>query len=323
MPGLTFGLMKDVILKAGFKPIPVDSDIESFQMSPKEIEKVITPKTGAILASHMFGNPCDIKTIKSIATKNKLLLIEDCAESLGATVGGKLTGTFGDIAFSSFNIAKPLQGIGGGLVFGNSKILLDKIRDDIKTNGRVSIFPLREVIRSLGGYLISQTFIWPAFMYLVSFDSIQKMFVSLYRSAENVDYQSRGISPYFALLTSLNLKSFRNRVIKRRMIQKNYRDTLGNHVKLQGVGKASYGNGYMTTAYFSQDANKLRRYLALRGIDVAIKNEVADDCLNKPHSNTRKLVDSFISLPLYENLTNEQVLKICDYIIAFSKIIPK
>ena len=69
MPGYTFGTLTEVIKKAGFTPRPVDIDLLSFQMSPEKAQKAINNKTRAILATHLFGEPCDIMSFQKIAKK--------------------------------------------------------------------------------------------------------------------------------------------------------------------------------------------------------------------------------------------------------------
>jgi len=317
MPGLTFGLMKNVIEASGFKAIPVDCDPKSFQMSPSEVEKAISKRTGAILATHIFGNACDIKKLKAIADKHELMLIEDCAESLGATVDGKPTGTFGDVAFSSFNIAKPLQGISGGVIFGRNKGLLKKIRSEFEKTAKPSSISARELTRSIGGYFLLQTILWPILMYLISFERIQKLFVSFYRSIENTHMVVKHMSPLYAHIVRSNIPSFKQRMSKRRKIIKIYTHKLPTYLKAQNIFDKTCGNGYMAVFNYTFDTMKLRRYLALYGIDVAIKREVADDCIGKVGSNTDQLINHLISLPIYETLSINEIRRICTIISTY------
>ncbi|MFA6096684.1 MAG: DegT/DnrJ/EryC1/StrS family aminotransferase [Candidatus Paceibacterota bacterium] len=97
-------------------PIFVDIDEKTFNMDPGLIEKHITSKTKAIVVQHTFGNPSDMDRILSIARKHNLLIIEDCAHSLGAEYRGKKTGTFGNAAFFSFGRDKVISAVSGGIV---------------------------------------------------------------------------------------------------------------------------------------------------------------------------------------------------------------
>ncbi|MBI2268284.1 MAG: aminotransferase class I/II-fold pyridoxal phosphate-dependent enzyme [Candidatus Blackburnbacteria bacterium] len=105
----------NAILWAGAIPVYVDID-ETYNIDPKDLEKKITKKTKAIIVQHTFGILGDVGAIKRIARKNNLVLIEDCAHSLGATFNGKRVGTLGDVAFFSFGRDKILSSVFGGMI---------------------------------------------------------------------------------------------------------------------------------------------------------------------------------------------------------------
>ncbi len=104
-------------------PVFVDSD-DFYLIDATAIESRITEKTKAILPVHMYGQSCDMEKIMQIARKHNLYVIEDCAQSHGACVGNKKTGTFGDIGCFSFYPTKPLGAFGdaGAIVTDNAKI---------------------------------------------------------------------------------------------------------------------------------------------------------------------------------------------------------
>ncbi|MBI2427790.1 MAG: DegT/DnrJ/EryC1/StrS family aminotransferase [Ignavibacteriales bacterium] len=116
------------ILQNDLKPILVEPDIRTYNIDPKKIEEAITPKTKAIMVVHLYGKSCDMDPIVAIAKKYNLALIEDCAQSHGATYKGKMTGTFGFGAFS-FYPTKNLGCLGdGGAVNTDDEEFAKKIR---------------------------------------------------------------------------------------------------------------------------------------------------------------------------------------------------
>ena len=120
---LTFGASVNSIIHAGAKPVLVDVDKDTWNISPYLIEKAITPNTKAIMPVHLYGNPCDMVEIMAIAKKYDLLVIEDCAESLGAMVGEQKVGNFGDASAVSFFANKIITtGEGGSLQINNERI---------------------------------------------------------------------------------------------------------------------------------------------------------------------------------------------------------
>ena len=116
VPSLTFVATINPILYVGAKPVIVDVDPITWNIDPQEIRKAITKKTKAIIPVHLYGSVCHIDEIMDIARENKLLIIEDATESLGATYKGRQTGTFGDFGCFSFNGNKIITTGGGGMI---------------------------------------------------------------------------------------------------------------------------------------------------------------------------------------------------------------
>ncbi len=116
------------VLWSGLKPVFVESREDTFNIDPRDIERKITDKSAVLLVQHTFGLPADMERIQEIAQKNNLILIEDCAHSLGAEYKGKKVGTFGEAAFFSFSRDKVISSVYGGAVATDDKILAQKIR---------------------------------------------------------------------------------------------------------------------------------------------------------------------------------------------------
>ncbi len=125
----TFIATAEAIKYVGAKPVFVDIDPQSFNITPENIEKAITAKTKAVMPVHLFGQPVNLPAIKAICDKHGLKLIEDCAQSFGASVNGKQTGGFGEAAGFSFFPSKNLGCFGdGGLVTTNCDKAAAKIK---------------------------------------------------------------------------------------------------------------------------------------------------------------------------------------------------
>lgn len=105
------------IVWEGCKPVFVDIDADSFNIDPTKIEAAITGQTSAILATHVFGNPCDVESIKAIAEKHNLKVIYDAAHAFGVTYKGKSIYEYGDVSTTSFHATKLFHTIEGGAVF--------------------------------------------------------------------------------------------------------------------------------------------------------------------------------------------------------------
>ena len=117
VPALTFWVVPEIVRVAGLTPVFADIDPATFTLSPDAFERALTPRTSAVIPTHLYGLPCDMDPILAIARAANVKVIEDCAHSLGATYKGLMVGTLGDASFFSFQAFKPLNTCGGGLAW--------------------------------------------------------------------------------------------------------------------------------------------------------------------------------------------------------------
>ena len=143
----TFIATVEAIAYVGATPVLVDVDKASYNIDATLIEAAITNKTRAIVPVHLFGMPCDMQAITSLAEKHKLTVIEDCAQSFGATYNGRQTGTLGSIGCFSFFPSKNLGCFGdGGMLSCDDDDLAQKLQV-LKSHGSAERY-----IHSIIGY---------------------------------------------------------------------------------------------------------------------------------------------------------------------------
>ncbi len=123
VPDLTFAASINTIIHAGATPVIADVDPITWTLDPAEVEKLITPRTKAIMPVHLYGHPCRMDELMAIAKKHKLFVVEDSAEALGALYKGQPVGSFGDAAtFSFFGNKTITTGEGGMVLFRDAAI---------------------------------------------------------------------------------------------------------------------------------------------------------------------------------------------------------
>lgn len=128
-PSFTFFATASCITRLGATPVFVDIDPETFNIDPELVERAITPRTKAIIPVHLFGQCCDMDRINEIANQKGISVVEDCAQSIGASRDGRMSGSIGDVGCFSFYPTKNLGGMGdGGVVTTNDPELADQIR---------------------------------------------------------------------------------------------------------------------------------------------------------------------------------------------------
>jgi perosamine synthetase len=116
------------VVHNGATPVPVDSENVTWNLDLGLIESLITPRTRAIIPVHLYGHPVDMERLCDIAERNNLVVIEDCAESHGATCRGKMTGTFGNMGCFSFYANKVITTGEGGMVITDDEALAKQLK---------------------------------------------------------------------------------------------------------------------------------------------------------------------------------------------------
>jgi dTDP-4-amino-4,6-dideoxygalactose transaminase len=141
----TFFASSECIDMVGATPVFADILPDSFCLDPKSVAAKVTARTRAIIPVHIFGHPAEMDEIMAIAKKNKLAVIEDCAQAYGAVANGKTVGSIGDTGSYSFYPTKVLGCYGdGGMVTTNSDEVNDRIRR-LRNHGAVKPFVHAEI----------------------------------------------------------------------------------------------------------------------------------------------------------------------------------
>jgi dTDP-4-amino-4,6-dideoxygalactose transaminase len=124
----TFVATTNVILWEGLTPVFADIDPETFNIDPKEVEKKITERTSAILAVHVYGNPCYVEELQEISDKYGLKLIYDAAHAFCVEYKNQSVLNYGDISTLSFHATKVFNTIEGGGVVARNEELIEKLK---------------------------------------------------------------------------------------------------------------------------------------------------------------------------------------------------
>ena len=265
------------IVHLGAKPILVDVK-EDFLIDVDEVEKVITPKTKAILPVHLNGRVCEMDKLMEIAKKHNLIVIEDAAQALGAKFDGKGAGSFGLAGTFSFYPAKILGAFGdAGAVATDDEKVAEKIRL-LRNHGQKP----PEVV---------------CYGFTSRLDNLQ------------------------ATILNVKFKYLPEWIKRRREIAKIYNEGLSeiSQVKLPPAPDAEprYFDVYQNYVLKAQKRDELFDFLKEKGVETLIKDPIAvhhQPNLGLSHFKlpyTEELAKEVISLPIYPELTQEQI----DYVM--------
>ena len=127
VPAFSFAATANAVLQAGARPMFIDVREEDFGIDPSQMEAAITPRTRAVIAVHLYGQPCEIDAIAAICARDGITLIEDAAQAIGAETAGRRAGSFGTGCFS-FYATKNLQTGEGGMITTDEDAVVDRAR---------------------------------------------------------------------------------------------------------------------------------------------------------------------------------------------------
>lgn len=138
LPAFSFAAPLEAVLLLGATPVLADIDPLTYNLAPASVERLLSPATRAIIAVSLYGQPADFRALHELASARNIPLIEDAAQSYGATLDGRRSGTFGLISCTSFFPTKPFGGAGeGGALFTADAELAARI-DALRNHGQSS-----------------------------------------------------------------------------------------------------------------------------------------------------------------------------------------
>lgn len=129
LPAYTCFVVPKAVYNTGARPVYADINLQTFNVDVEGVKEKITPSTKVIVPHHLFGHPVDMKPFRELAQDSGLVVIEDCAQALGATYDGKKVGTASEASFFSFDFSKNITTGQGGMAATDSSDTADKLKE--------------------------------------------------------------------------------------------------------------------------------------------------------------------------------------------------
>ncbi len=308
--------LKDLVVlmqEKGIRPVMANVDRDSFNIDPAKIEEKITPDTRAIVATHIFGVPCEIDRIKEIAARRGLKLIEDCAHALGATFGGNRVGTFGDAAFFSFETTKPVNTFGGGMVVTDDNAVAAKIRGTLDSYPAGTAQVLKKIFLAALENALLRGAIFTLLMRM--FVSHENLFTKLYWS-----FRSRtraGHSRYTGLQARIGLEQLKmldvwneSRAAAAALLESGLPHAAVPQKVPEGARRVHYF--YVVRTSTSSLIEDVRRRMLASGVDTGIREEITDNCSHiaggwGEFPVVAELYARNLQLPVYDGLREKDI----------------
>ena len=288
----TFAATSNMLLAVGAKPVFCDIQLDNYNLDETKLEKLITPKTKAIVPVHFGGHPCNMNKILSIAKKHNLLVIEDACHALGASFKNKKIGGIGDMSVFSFHPVKSITTGEGGAILTNNPEFYKKLAH-LRTHGITKDENGFNVMTALGyNYRITDIQTALGISQLKKLDKFVKARQRVFNT-----YKTELASVKEITTPSISKNSVSsNHLFVIRTKDSAKRDPLANFLKQNDIG----ANFHYPTVYSHPYYRKNGYH------DLALKN--ADLYHN-----------SCITLPLFVELKKNQIKYVCDKIKEFFK----
>lgn len=282
----TFVATSWAISYVGARPVYVDIDDQTFTLDPKLVEAAITPRTKAIMPVHLYGHPVDLDPLMEICRKHKLPLVEDAAQAHGAKYRGKIVGTFGAMSGFSFYPGKNLGACGeGGALVTNNEAYAARARS-LREHGSTQRYFHDEV----------------GFNYRMEGIQGAVLGVKLRYLEKWTQGRRRVAQRYHELLADTPLQlphetDHAESVYHLYVVRHPRRDELKKHLEANKIGCALH---YPLPLHLQ----KCYASLGYKAGDFPVAEKAARECL---------------SLPIYPELTDEQIQRVADVIRDFFK----
>ncbi len=278
IPAYTLGALVPLIQKTGATVVPADIERHSFQVDPAAVEGRISDRTAAIIALHTFGAPCRIDRIAELAAAHDIPVIEDCAHSLGASLDGRQTGSFGYAGFFSFETTKPVNTYGGGMVVTRDESLVAAIRRDTRDDGEDVSGVLKKLVSVNVERGLFATGLATPMLWLLASPRSKSAAEGFYRRFQHAPATRLRYLPSQARIGLRKVGSLPRRIAGRQACVERFCSQLDGRIRPQELIEGSTSTWYFLVVTVPGDAASVRRKLLVRGIDAGIADEIADDC---------------------------------------------
>jgi perosamine synthetase len=296
VPSFSFISTANSVSFVGANPIFADIEESTYGLDPELLSNYITPNTKAIVPMDYGGLPCRINEINQVAENNNLLVIEDSAEALGSTIDGKKVGSFSDSSIFSFCGNKVLTTGEGGAVVTNDKKIYEKIKL-IRSHGRMDSKRYFDNVEQSQYLELGYNWRMSSITAALGISQIQKLDKIISMRQNNADVISKIISKFPEITLPLSPDGFKNiyQMYSIRLSNKNIRDELHNFLTTKKIFSKVYFPPIHLTDFYKNKFGTASNQLPV----------------------TEKISNEILTLPLYPNMTSEEISYLTNSICEF------
>jgi dTDP-4-amino-4,6-dideoxygalactose transaminase len=306
----------------GFDLRLVDCELDTLGMDPAALSAAISDRTRVVIATHLYGVPCQIREIAEIAEAHGAILIEDCAHCFGATVDGRRAGAWGSFGYFSFETSKPINTMGGGMVTIADPDVARRVREVARSEPDKNLSWLAKRLfkttfeATVTNPLVFNLGVYPALRLLEGRGDEGERFASGYQRDEVTMRGRLGrFTNYQASLGLQQMNTSRGLLDRRVAHARRLMERLGDTVHFQRNDRPDVDSNYMLVTALFPEMRRVARELLQRGVDT--KHHYMRDCSGLLDGeigfpNAERAESEVLHLPAYPELSDAQIDRVAD-----------
>lgn len=324
IPGLTYFAIPSMAVTAGVRPVFADIGLTSHVLDPAAFEAAITPKTKAVVPTHLYGTPCDMDAIVGIAKKHGVKVIEDCAQSTGARYKHVRVGNLGDAAYYTFGLTKNITTLSGAMITTNDDAVAAYVRKEIDTSTPAGLKKsAKEAVTGLAMMVATNPLVYPFTLHqairvgnLLGKDPIHDRFGEEEVLYKEVPKSFRTSRPR-AVQAAVGMKQIERIEALNGARVKNGRYLDEHLANVPGLTVPTYPQGaepiYMSFVVHHDKRDALMKALLRRGVDTTTgyMNDCSDHPLfpefRRPCPNAARVKREQVHIPVHPNLDQKDL----------------
>lgn len=322
----------NMILLAGFKPVVVDLEPDSYSISFEDLEKKLNHNSALILITHLYGYATDMDRVQQLSAKYSVPFIEDCSQSVNSFYKGKRLGTFGKAAIFSLSLIKPVCTMFGGMVVSSDEKLLETIKNEARNLAPLAKLPLfmetvkHVVLKIAVSSVIFRFVVFPLVRLTMSFGDYFAKYQKhnktvILRDSMPKNYLVR-YSWQQAQLGLCQLATLNQRGERKASTGQKLYDLLKN-AKFSGLPRAVVGstNSFWLFPLITADPERFKRMLAANGLDGsrmllgALSVEESFSRFGFTAPNAEKLREKTVFIPFNVSFSDAKLAATCDAVL--------
>lgn len=316
-----------IVKSLGYDLKFVDCEMDTLGMDPKLLAETGTENTAVVIATHLYGVPCQIQEIADICARTNTMLIEDCAHCYGASVGGKKIGSFGDAGCFSFETSKVINTMGGGIVTLSDPEVGKRLRELAAQEPRNGMKWLARRLSktsfeaTVTNRLLFNLGVYQMLRIVSSGDSNEDRFASGYQGDEvSLEGKMGRYTNYQARLGLRQLKTIEFRNQRRTDNAERLINQIDGKIPLQKPISADPGDyaNFMLVSLLANNLSELAAALLKKGVDT--KHLYMRDCSRmfdgeRPFPNAARAEREVLHVPAYPEMSDADVDRVASAIV--------